>query len=146
MKALTKRTAQPTKAVSTPQDLITSLLTGNFPTLEAETQFLPEVDISETKRSFEIRANVPGVDPKKINVEVNDTTLSLSGETEKEEREEGENFYRVERSSGSFYRSFELPNTADFDKIKCTAKNGVLSISIPKKEKSKGKKIAVKAE
>lgn len=149
MKALTKHNAAASTQKAAPRaltgnDLISSLLTGTLPHfVDSEMQFPVDVDVSESKNAFHIQANVPGVDPEKINVEVEGNTLSLSGETEKEDVQEEKNFYRMERSSGSFFRSFELPNTANFEKVQCSAKNGVLSIDIPKKEESKGRKISV---
>lgn len=149
MKALIKHNTPASKQKTVPRaltgnDLISSLLTGTLPHfVDSEMQFPVDVDVSESKNAFHIQANIPGVDPEKINVEAEGNTLSLSGETEKEDVQEEKNFYRMERSSGSFFRSFELPNTANFEKVGCSAKNGVLFIDIPKKEESKGRKISV---
>ena len=106
-------------------------------------KFAPTVDIKETKKEFKVKVDLPNVNPEKVNVEIDGNTLILSGETEQETKEENENYHRMERVSGSFYRSFDLPNTADLEKISCKSRNGVLTISIPKKPESSGRKIKV---
>ena len=148
MKAIVKKTPkQSSNNRNIPQRGVFPSFFANWPldfyTEEFDRAFDLSVDVSEKKDSFEIKANIPGIDPERVNVEVNGSTISISGETGKEEKIEEENFYRIERLSGSIYRSFELPNTADFGKIECNAKNGVLYIAIPKKAESKGKKIKV---
>ncbi len=119
---------------------------SGYPVIETANNFLPKVDIIENKKSFVIKADLPNVDPEKVNVEVDGNILIISGQTEEENEEKGTNFHRVERVSGSFYRSFELPPTADLGKTECSAKNGVLKIKIPKKSETKGKKLKVKVE
>ena len=93
----------------------------------------PKADISETDKDIKIKMNVPGVDPEKINIEADANTLVISGSTEKENEEKGENWYRAERESGEFRRAFELPNGCDVENIDANAKHGSLMITIPKK-------------
>lgn len=115
-----------------------------FPVPEANSKFIPEVDIMEHKKSFTIKVNLPDVDPENINVEISENVLILSGETEKEIEEKDTNFHRLERMGGSFYRSFELPRFADLEKAECSSKNGVLKIKIPKKTENNNKKLKIK--
>lgn len=109
----------------------------------ATSDWAPAVDIKETKDAFVIMADIPGVDPKDIDVHMEDGVLSLRGEKESEKKEEGEGYKRVERSCGSFYRRFSLPDTADADKISASSQHGVLEITIPKQEKAHPRKISV---
>ena len=106
--------------------------------------WFPKVDISETEKEIRIKMNVPGVDPEKINIEADANTLVISGSTEKEEEEKGENWYRAERESGEFRRSFELPNGCDVENIGASSKHGSIIILIPKKLEAQKKKIDIK--
>jgi len=94
--------------------------------------FYPSVDIKEDANKIVLTSDLPGVDQKDINVTVEDGTLTLSGERKFEKETEEENFHRVERSFGSFQRSFSLPETVDDDKIAASYKNGVLELTLPK--------------
>jgi len=103
----------------------------------------PAVDIKESEHAFTIIADIPGVDPKDIEVHMENGMLTIKGERESEKKEEKEGYKRVERSYGSFYRRFSMPDTADADKIAAKSKNGVLEITIPKHEKLQPRKISV---
>jgi len=103
----------------------------------------PAVDIKESENAFTIIADIPGVDPKDIEVHMENGMLTIKGERESEKKEEKEGYKRVERSYGSFYRRFTMPDTADADKIGAKSKNGVLEITIPKHEKVQPRKISV---
>ena len=105
----------------------------------------PAVDIREDESGFTIVADIPGVDPKDIDVHMENGMLTIKGERESEKKEEKEGYKRIERSYGSFYRRFSMPDTADADKIKAESKNGVLQISIPKQEKVQPRKISVES-
>jgi HSP20 family protein len=94
--------------------------------------FHPSVDIKEDENRIVLTSDLPGVDQKDIKVTVEDGTLTLSGERKFEKETEEENFHRVERSFGSFQRSFSLPETVDDDKISASYKNGVLELTLPK--------------
>lgn len=107
-------------------------------------QWRPAVDIKEEENRFLIQADVPGVDPKDIEITMDNGVLTIRGERADETRKEGEGYTRVERVRGSFYRRFSLPDTADADHIEAQGKNGVLEVVIPKKEKAKPKRITIK--
>lgn len=109
----------------------------------ATSDWSPAVDIKETPEAFIIEADIPGVDPKDIEVHMEDGVLSIRGEKHSEKTEEKEGYKRVERSRGSFYRRFSLPDTANADKINAKSKHGVLEITIPKQEKANPRKITV---
>lgn len=103
----------------------------------------PAVDVTETKDDVIVKAEVPGMTKDDIKVTLQDNILTIQGE-KKEEREEKEaSFHRVERSYGSFVRSFSLPTTVKSDKIHAAYKDGVLRITLPKVEEVKPKEIAV---
>jgi HSP20 family protein len=112
----------------------------------AGSDWWPKVDISDTDKAINIKMNVPGVDPKNINIEADANTLTISGHTEKEDEEQGENWYRVERESGAFRRSFDLPSGCDVDNISASAKHGTLYITIPKKPEAQKKKIDINVQ
>ncbi|HEX7070920.1 MAG TPA: Hsp20/alpha crystallin family protein [Rhodothermales bacterium] len=103
----------------------------------------PRVDIKETPDAFLVRIDVPGIPKDSIDINFNDGTLSVSGERKAEEKTEHENFVRVERSYGRFFRSFELPNTVDADNITASYEDGVLTVRVPKAEESKPRRIQV---
>ncbi len=104
----------------------------------------PKSDISETEKEIKIKMNVPGVDPSDIKIEVNMNTLVISGSTEKEEEEKSENWYRAERESGEFRRSFEIPNGCDTENVGASSKHGSILITIPKKPEAQKKRIDIK--
>lgn len=105
----------------------------------------PAVDIKEEADKFVIFADVPGVDPKNIEVTMDNGIITIKGERAEEKEEEREGYRRVERSRGSFYRRFSLPDTADADRIAARTANGVLEITIPKREAVKPRKIEVRS-
>lgn len=103
----------------------------------------PAVDVKESDTAFTLIADIPGVDPKDIEVHMEKGMLTIKGERESEKKDEKEGYKRVERSYGSFYRRFTMPDTANADKISAKSRNGVLEITIPKHEKVQPRKIAV---
>ncbi len=107
-------------------------------------QWSPAVDIKETDDNFVIQADVPGVNPKDIEVHMENGMLTIRGERQSETKEEEKGYRRVERVSGSFYRRFTLPDTADAEKISAKSKDGVLEITIPKQEKEQPRRIEIK--
>lgn len=109
----------------------------------ATSDWVPAVDIKEQKDSFVIVADIPGVDPKDIEVHMENGMLTIKGEKESEKKEEREGYKRVERSYGSFYRRFSLPDTADAEKITANSNNGVLEVRIGKQEQVQPRKISV---
>ena len=106
----------------------------------------PAVDIYETENELVLKADVPDVDPKEIDVHVENQTLTISGERKFEQENTSKGFHRIERSYGTFVRSFAVPNSFDTDKIGAGFKNGVLTVTLPKKEAAKPRqgKIEVK--
>ena len=110
----------------------------------ATASWAPSVDITENDEAFTILADIPGVDPKDIEISMDKGVLSIKGERKSETVEEKENYRRVERQSGQFYRRFTLPESADADKIEAKSEHGVITITIPKQEVAVSRRIEVK--
>ena len=108
--------------------------------------WVPAVDIKEEAEQFLIHADIPGVNPKDIDVHMEDGVLTISGKRESETSEDKHGYHRTERVRGTFLRRFTLPDTANAEKIVAECKHGVLEVSIPKQEKVKPKKIDVKVK
>jgi HSP20 family protein len=106
----------------------------------------PKLNVSETKDAMVVTAEMPGVDPKEIEIALTGDLLTLKGEKEKETGEKEERFHRVERTYGAFLRSVRLPMAVDGSKVTATFKNGVLVVTLPKTPASKGTMIPVKTE
>jgi HSP20 family protein len=102
-------------------------------------------DVKETRDAFVFKADVPGIDVKDVEVKLQNNRLSISGKREHEKTEKGETFYAYERSYGSFSRTFTLPDGVDADKIAADLKEGVLTLTLPKKAELKAKQISVKS-
>jgi HSP20 family protein len=103
----------------------------------------PPVDVLESRDSYLIRAELPGMKKEDFNLEVRDGTLSLCGERKFEEPANGVDYHRVERASGKFVRSFSLPHTVKSDQIKASYRDGILEIHVPKAEEAKPKQITI---
>jgi len=110
----------------------------------ATANWAPSVDISESESAFTLLADIPGVDPKAIDISMEKGVLTIKGERQSEAVEETANYRRVERQSGQFYRRFTLPDSADADKIEAKSEHGVLTITIPKQEVAVSRKIEIK--
>jgi HSP20 family protein len=106
----------------------------------------PTVDITEDDKEYLIKAEIPDVDKKDVKVTVQDGVLTLQGERKQEKEEKGKKFHRIERSYGSFVRSFALPDDVSEDKLKAEFKDGMLLVHLPKAEKPKPKAIEVKVD
>lgn len=104
---------------------------------------VPKVNISEIDKEIHITADLPGLTEEEVNVEIQDGVLTLSGEHKQEKEEKDKKFYRVERSYGSFSRSFVLPAPVDENAVEAHMKDGVLHVVLPKVEQTK-KKIEIK--
>ena len=104
----------------------------------------PPLDISETDENILVKAEVPGIEPKDIDISVRGDTLTIKGEKKSEKEEKGKNYHYMERSYGAFSRSVTLPVPVKFEQVKAEYKKGILEITLPKSEKSKIKKIPVK--
>jgi HSP20 family protein len=109
-----------------------------------EQVWAPAVDVSETGDKVTIKAEVPGIDVKDIEISMVGDLLTIKGEKKAEREEKGESYHLVERSYGSFSRSIRLPAAVDQERIEATYKDGVLTIACPKKEEVKPKAIEIK--
>ena len=106
-------------------------------------QWTPRVDIKEEDKRFVILADIPGVDPKDIEINMDKGILSIKGERASEASKENAGFSRVERTHGVFYRRFALPDSADAEGITASGKHGVLEIAIPKKPETTPRRIEI---
>ena len=107
--------------------------------------WVPAVDIVEEKDRFVLRADVPGVKPDDIEVNMENGVLTVAGQRHEEKREEQEGMHRVERVSGRFYRRFSLPDTANADEISARSKDGILEVVIPKQAAVQARRITVES-
>ncbi len=103
----------------------------------------PSVDIFEEKGNMVIKAEMPGMNKEDVNVSISENMVTISGEKKQEEKVEKKDYYRVERSYGSFCRSFRLPENVNGDKVKASFKKGVLEVRIPKTKEGKQKKVTI---
>jgi HSP20 family protein len=106
----------------------------------------PAVDIYETENELVLKADLPDVDLKDIDVRVENQTLTISGERTFEKNDTTKGYHRIERNYGSFVRSFSVPNTFDTENIAAEFKNGVLSVTLPKKEAAKPRQVKVEVK
>jgi HSP20 family protein len=106
----------------------------------------PAVDIAERDHEYVVRIELPGVTREDVKITMEDNTLVVRGEKKQEKESKGANYHRVERSFGSFQRSFMLPSGVSPDAIGATFKDGVLNITLPKSEEAKRKEIEVKVK
>jgi len=106
----------------------------------------PSVDISETDDEIIVKAELPGLTHDDVNISLTDNVLTLKGEKKQEKEDKGENYHRVERSYGSFQRTFTLLSSVQSENTKATFKNGILTINIPKTEEAKPKEIKINVE
>ncbi len=105
--------------------------------------WVPSVDVSETEGEYQIKAEIPDVKKEDMKVTVENGVLTIQGERKYEKEEKGKKYHRVERSYGSFIRSFTVPDLVDEEKVKAEFKDGVLNLQLPKSQKAKPKAIEV---
>ena len=105
--------------------------------------WIPPVDIEEDSEKLVLTAELPGFKEDQIDLQVEGGVLTIRGERTFEDKQDGKNFHRVERSYGQFVRSFTLPNNVDRDNVKASFKDGLLSIELPKREEAKPRQIKV---
>jgi len=123
-----------------------SFFEGGVRRTEGAGEWFPSLDVAETKNDVVVKAEVPGMDPKDIDISLSDGVLTIKGE-KKQEREEKEGDYHLtERSFGAFTRAIQLPTEVQSDKIEASYKNGVLKVTLPKSEEAKKKEIKIKVE
>jgi HSP20 family protein len=125
-------------------DLISRFWGGDGKTRDSQS-LMAAVDVSETENAFEIRMDVPGMAAKDFDIQVQGNIVTLSGKRQEEKEEKGKTFHRIERHSGSFSRTVTLPCDVNEDEVAAQYSDGVLSLTLPKSEKSRVKKIAVKS-
>ena len=108
-------------------------------------RWMPAMDLLESGDAFVLRADLPGMSEEDVSIELEDSTLTISGERKAEHEHEGEGFYRVERATGTFSRSLTLPRGVAADAVSATFDKGVLEVRIPKPEARKPRKISITA-
>ncbi len=139
---------EPIRDLLTTQDRFNRLLnetfSGVFGGEELSTRsWNPAVDVYETDHDLVLKAELPGIDPKNVDIRVEDGTLYLKGERKQESEVKEGNYHRVERSYGSFMRTFTLPNSVNVENIKADYKDGVLTLTMAKHEEAKPKTIKI---
>jgi len=148
MESLT-RSPRRTSPLRSLQDEVNRLFESVFPSPVGEdeeptsTVWSPRMDLMETDDHYRMRVDLPGISKENVSITVEDNRLTIRGERKDESRTEKENVVRMERTFGTFYRSLRLPKAVNEDKIKASFTDGVLSVEIPKTEKSKPKKIKI---
>jgi len=144
MRTLTR--FEPFRGASTLQDQINRLF-GDVLERSADesnlTAWAPAVDIFETEHELVVKADLPDVDPKDLDIRVENNILTIRGERKFEKKVNEDQYLRVERAYGAFSRSFSLANTVNSEAIKADYQNGVLTLTIPKREEAKPKQIKV---
>ena len=109
-------------------------------------EWAPSLDVSETKDAVVVKAEVPGMDPKDIQISLQEQLLTIKGEKQLEKEEKEHRYYRMERAYGAFTRSVRLPVAVDGSKVTASFKNGLLTITLSKTPAAKGTTIPIKAE
>ena len=148
MMKLIPRSSQGTSLINRMQNEMEDVFQRFFgPLAEAEfapvTRWSPSVDVEETDKNILVKADLPGVDPKDIEITLQNGELTLRGEKKEQREEKGKNFCRCERFSGSFLRTIPLPADADESNVTATTSKGVITVTIPKKPGTQSKKITV---
>lgn len=134
-----------TRSIRDPYSLARELLNWDpFVPARQASAFVPSFEVKETADSFVLRADVPGVAEKDLDVAVHNGVLTVSGSRQAEERKEGESYAIYERQYGSFSRSFSLPELADGERIEAKLDAGVLTLTVAKKAAAKPRKIEIK--
>jgi len=136
---------EPFRNMSNLQDQVNRLFDASLRAKEenALTAWAPSVDIYETENELVVKADIPDVNEKDIDVRVENNTLTIRGERKFEQKVKEENYLRVERTYGTFSRSFTMPNTINTEAIKAEYKQGVLTVELPKRAETKPKQVKV---
>lgn len=142
---------EPLKDFVTLQDRMNQFLSDTLNNYETENgrlvqDWVPAVDVYEDAEAIQLKAELPGMEMKEIEVRIENNSLEIRGEKKIEQTEKKENYHRIERVFGRFSRSFRLPNTVAQDKIKAKYDRGVLTITLPKREETKPRSITVQVE
>lgn len=117
--------------------------TRGFPLMEATQTFMPSFEVKETPGAYTLRADLPGIKDEDVEIHVVGNRLTISGKREAEKQEENATFHLYERSYGSFTRTFNLPEEVEADHVHAELKQGVLTLSIPKKPEAKSQKVQI---
>jgi HSP20 family protein len=125
------------------EDLFARALGEESPLWPSE-RIVPSLDLAETEAGVEVRMDIPGMEAKDIEIQVNGNLLTISGERKEEKEEKGKTYHRIERRTGSFSRTVTLPCAVKEDAVDAQYKNGILTVKLPKTEEAKSKKITVK--
>ncbi|MBN2397469.1 MAG: Hsp20/alpha crystallin family protein [Deltaproteobacteria bacterium] len=133
-----------TGSLQSARDFFDRFFDDEFLTLRGEKSLAPAFDISESEKAYTVTAELPGIDEKDLEVTIAGGMLSVKGEKKQESEEKGGTYHRIERTYGSFHRSFRIPDAVQEDKVDATYKNGILKLVIPKAKESSVKKIAIK--
>lgn len=144
MSAITRR--DPFLNLANWQDQVNRMFDAAFPgrsESSALTAWAPAVDIYETENELVLKADLPDINEKDLDVRVENNMLTIRGERKFEQKVKEENYLRIERTYGSFSRSFSLPNTVSTENIKAEYKNGVLTVEMPKKAETKPKQVKI---
>jgi HSP20 family protein len=148
-KALAQRRvlANPLSAFRQEMDKLVESFFGGFDVHRSVT-FMPQVDVADTDKEIKVSVELPGLDDKDVEVSLTKETLTIKGEKKEEKEEKGKDYYRSERSFGSFTRTIPLPVEIDVEKAAASFKKGVLTVNLPKTKQviSETKKVAIKAE
>ena len=135
---------EPFRDLARLQDEMTRMFDDRLYRAGESVGWTPACDIYEDEEGVALRFELAGVDPKDVDVRFENGVLTVKGERKLEEEEKRENYHRVERSFGTFTRSFSLPGSVDAEKIKAETKNGVLTVTLPKRAEAKPRPIQVK--
>lgn len=132
------------------QDEVNRLFSSSFSRGNGDNELMrgawsPQVDIFENKNEIVLEAELPGMKPEDVNISIENNILTIHGERKFEKKDEGDNFHRVERSYGSFTRSFTLPPTVSSENANAEFENGVLKLTLAKREEAKPRRIEIKA-
>ena len=138
----------PFRELLTPQDRMNRLFEASRPGSRPESEaplgnWAPAVDIYETEKEIVLKADLPGIKLEDVDIRVENNVLSVRGERRFEKEVKEDNYHRVERAYGNFVRTFALPNTVSADKIEAAYENGVLRITMPKREEARPKQIRI---
>jgi len=128
------------------QDSMNVLFEGFFESRLSEQAWAPALEVTEQKDAIVVKAELPGTKVDDIELSVQDNTLIVSGEKKEESQEEHKGYFRSERHYGMFQRVIPLPSNVEAGKIQATSKDGVLTITLPKAETAKPKRIPIKSE
>lgn len=142
----TRRMENPLELFRNEMDTVFSRFFGNGSEERAFVAWSPKIDVEETEREMLVKADLPGVDPKNVEITLAHDVLTLRGERKEEKEEKGKQFHRLERFVGSFFREIPLPAGADAERITAESSKGVVTVRIPKRAEEIAKKVTVQTK